>query len=70
VTVRYDITPAATTAYCDCGWRELRLTREGAWSAALEHETNVHPDRRGVREAARVRESRRHDLGNDLGNED
>jgi hypothetical protein len=58
VSVRYDRTPAAVTAYCDCGWIELTLGLESARRLAVDHETRVHPQCRQVREAARMREHR------------
>lgn len=41
--MHYDTTPAAVTAWCDCGWRELSLTSAGARSLAAEHQHEVHP---------------------------
>jgi hypothetical protein len=61
--IRYDHTPDIHTAYCDCGWIDLSLTREGAWRIALEHESRVHPHRQQVREAAKKREQRAADTG-------
>ena len=57
--IRYDHTAYAHTVYCDCGWQDLSLTREGAWRIAADHETRVHPHRRQVRDAERIRETRR-----------
>lgn len=59
--IRYDHTPGVHTAYCDCGWIDLSLTREGAWSIAADHERRVHPHRHQVRDAAAKREARRTD---------
>lgn len=66
--IRYDHTPTATTVYCECGWVELTITREGAWSVAADHERRVHPHRHQVRGAAQMRELRRNgrrDVGPD-----
>ena len=57
--IRYDRTQFAVTVYCDCGWQDLSLTQESAWRIAADHEERVHPHRRQVREAARMRETRR-----------
>ena len=64
--IRYDRTPFAITAYCDCGWQDLSLTQEGAWMIAADHESRVHPHRRQVRDAARIRETRRAQQGGDV----
>lgn len=56
--MHYDTTPAAVTAWCECGWRELALSTAGARQLAVEHERNVHPDDMHVREAARIRAAR------------
>lgn len=53
--IHYDTTPAAVTAWCECGWVELSLTPAGARRAAAEHQQQVHP-RWG--EADRLREAR------------
>ena len=56
--MHYDTTPAAVTAWCECGWREIALTTEGARRTAVDHERSVHPDDRHVRDAALLREAR------------
>lgn len=56
--MHYDTTPAAVTAWCECGWRDLALTPEGAQRLAVDHERNVHPADMHVREAARIRAAR------------
>ena len=66
--IRYDRTPYAITAYCDCGWTDLSLTQEGAWHVAADHEARVHPHRYQVRDAARIRETRREQRSNDVRN--
>lgn len=58
--IRYDVTPAAATVYCECGWRELTLHgRDRAQQLAAEHERRVHPGDRNVRDAARIQQTRR-----------
>lgn len=56
--MHYDTTPAAVTAWCECGWRELALTTDRARRLAVEHERSVHPEDMHVREAARIRAAR------------
>lgn len=56
--MHYDTTPAAVTAWCECGWQELALSPDVARRIAVEHERNVHPEDMHVREAARLRAAR------------
>jgi hypothetical protein len=53
MAVHFDHSAISSVVYCDCGWRELTLTREGARRLAMAHEAGVHPGRRQVRDAAR-----------------
>ena len=57
--IKYDRSRWAIVAVCtDCGWQDLGVTQQAAWSLAADHERRVHPDQRTVREAQRVREAR------------
>lgn len=53
--MHYDTTPAAVTAWCECGWRELSLSKDGAQRLAADHERSVHPEDHRVREAQAAR---------------
>lgn len=54
--IKYDRSRWAVVVVCtDCGWQDLGVTQEAAWSLAADHERRAHPDQRGVREAARMR---------------
>ena len=56
MTISYDRSRWATVVVCSCGWQDLGVTQQAAWSLAADHEARVHPDERGVREAARQRD--------------
>jgi len=58
MTIRYDRTSFSVVVYCDCSWSDVAVSKEAAWSLAADHESRAHPDRRQIREAARVRNSR------------
>jgi hypothetical protein len=59
MTIRYDRSKWATVLVCsDCGWQDLAVSQQAAWSLAADHERRAHPDQRGVREAARMRATR------------
>jgi hypothetical protein len=63
--MHYDRTKVAVLAWCDCGWRELALTPEGAHQGAADHERNVHPARTQARDALRQSRYRVDDDGGD-----
>lgn len=65
--IRYDRSPSSIIVMCSCGWREITLTKQGAWRVAVSHEEGSHPGRYQVRNAASKREERRRteDDGND-----
>jgi hypothetical protein len=48
--IHYDRTKFAVLVWCDCGWRELMITRDGARQSAADHERNVHPELSRARE--------------------
>ena len=56
--IHYDITKVAVLVWCDCGWREIMITREGARRTAADHERNVHPEGSRARETLRKAEQR------------
>lgn len=57
MAIKYDRSRWAVVAVCsDCGWQDLGVTQQAAWSLAADHERRAHPDQRGVREAARQRD--------------
>jgi hypothetical protein len=55
MTIRYDRTTISVVIYCDCGWSDVGVSKDAAWSLAADHEERAHPSSRQVREAARVR---------------
>lgn len=55
MTIRYDRSRFAIVVVCSCGWQDLGITQEAAWSLAADHERRAHPDDRHAREAARQR---------------
>jgi len=56
VAIRYDRSRFAIVAVCtSCGWQDLGVTKEAAWSLAADHERRAHPDQRKVRRAAAER---------------
>lgn len=57
--IRYDRSRFAVVVVCsDCGWQDLGVTQQAAWSLAADHERRAHPDQRQVRKAAWMREHR------------
>lgn len=52
MAIRYDRARFTIVVVCDCGWQDLGITKEAAWSLAADHETRAHPDQRTVRNAA------------------
>lgn len=56
--IRYDRSRFAIVVVCSCGWQDLGITQQAAWNLAADHESRTHPDQRGVREAARMRQAR------------
>lgn len=55
--IKYDRSRWAVVVVCtDCGWQDLGVTQQAAWSLAADHEQRVHPESRQVREAARQRD--------------
>lgn len=56
--IRYDRTRFSIVIVCDCGWSDVGVSKDAAWSLAADHETRVHPDIRQVRGAQAARESR------------
>jgi hypothetical protein len=58
MSIRYDRTAVSVVIYCECGWADVGVSNDAAWSLALDHEVRAHPESRQVREAARVRAAR------------
>lgn len=57
--IRYDRTRFSVVVVCsDCGWSDVGVSNDAAWSLAADHEERAHPERREVRHAAYVRNSR------------
>ena len=56
--IRYDRSNFTIVVACDCGWQDLVITQQAAWTIALEHETRCHPDSWQVRDAANHRKNR------------
>jgi hypothetical protein len=51
--ISYDRSRWAVVVVCsDCGWQDLGVTQDAAWTLAADHEARVHPDQRTVRRAA------------------
>ncbi len=65
MAIRYDRSRWAVVVVCDCGWQDLGVTQQAAWSLAVDHETRCHPESRQVREAARMREARTQRISHD-----
>ena len=64
MSIRYDRSAFSVVVVCDCGWADVGVSKEAAWSLAADHEARAHPDDRHVREAARIRALRsNHDTG-------
>jgi hypothetical protein len=60
MTIRYDRTRWATVVVCtDCGWQDLGVTKQAAYSLAADHERRAHPEQDTVRNAARHRQNYR-----------
>jgi hypothetical protein len=54
--IRYDRTSWSHVVVCtDCGWQDLGVSKEAAWSLAADHEARVHPTDHRVRNAAAKR---------------
>ena len=60
--MHYDRTRSSVLAWCDCGWREICVTPDGAHRVSADHERNVHPERRQARDT--MYRARRHDDDN------
>lgn len=58
MTIRYDRTRITIVIVCDCGWSDIGVSKEAAWSLAEDHERRAHPDSRQIRGAAAVRKTR------------
>lgn len=41
--VRIDASARTFVVVCGCGWRDLALSRAGAWTQARAHELRAHP---------------------------
>lgn len=57
--IHFDRTRSSVLAWCDCGWREICVTPDGAHRVAGEHERNVHPKEMRARNTmyhARIRD--------------
>lgn len=68
MAIRYDRSRWAVVVVCDdCGWQDLGITQQAAWSLAADHEARVHPEQRQVREAARMRATREQQKFSDPG---
>lgn len=55
--IRYDRTRISVVIVCDCGWQDVGISKDAAWSLAADHEARAHPERRQVRHAADQRTS-------------
>jgi hypothetical protein len=53
--IRYDRTAITVVIYCDCGWADVGVSKEAAWSLAADHESRAHPGTYQIRRAAAMR---------------
>jgi hypothetical protein len=60
MAIRYDRSRFSIVVYCDCGWSDLGITKEAAYSLAEDHETRVHPEETRIRNAA-IQRKKYHD---------
>lgn len=58
MAIRYDRTHFSVVIVCDCGWVDVGISKEAAWSLAADHESRAHPGSRQVRNAALKRAER------------
>jgi hypothetical protein len=58
MSIRYDRTRITVVIVCDCGWSDVGVSKEAAWSLAADHETRAHPQDWQIRNAAAVRKNR------------
>lgn len=56
MAIRYDRSRFAIVVVCSCGWQDLGITKDAAWSLAADHERRAHPTERTVRNAASHRD--------------
>lgn len=56
--IRYDRTTISVVIVCDCGWSDVGVSKDAAWSLAADHETRAHPGTMQVRNAAQMRRAR------------
>jgi hypothetical protein len=57
MTIRYDRSRWSHVVVCSCGWQDLGVTKQAAWSLAADHERRAHPDDWQVRNAASHRKN-------------
>lgn len=60
--IHYDRTRISVVIVCDCGWTDVGVSKEAAWSLAADHETRAHPGTYQIRRAASTRKSRNDDI--------
>lgn len=56
--IRYDRTRISVVITCDCGWSDVGVSNDAAWSLAADHEGRAHPGVNQVRKAASMRRAR------------